>query len=1042
MSDKTDLALEILADVLEASPHEREAILDRACTTQSTLRAELERLLGLGPRAEEFLKVASPTDLVPSADPVQTPHIARFGRYRALRLIAEGGMGTVYEAQQDHPRRHVALKVIKPGMDTKQVIARFDAERETLALMDHPNIAAVYDAGATDAGRPFFAMELVKGVPITDYCDANTLAIRQRLDLFISVCRAVQHAHQKGIIHRDLKPSNVLVNVVDERPIPKIIDFGIAKATTGQRPAGQTLVTQHREFIGTPQYMSPEQAEMTGLDIDTRSDIYSLGVLLYELLTGATPFDRERFSQSNCDEVRRLIREVEPPRPSTRLSRLSSLPLQNDPSGTADAGQPRSSTTDIIAIARRTDSAALLRTLRGELDWIVMKCLEKDRSRRYQTANELAADLERYLCHEPVHAAPPTASYRLRKFAQRNRAALTAAALMLAFLLAGIIGTTIGLVRARKAEHRALEGQRKAEDLLQRVTRAETQARLDADQAAAINEFLLEMFQAPRPGWEGGGRNARVADVLEYAVTNLSRKFQGRPEAEIHARMALAVTYGHLARRDRCVENLSLAYDLARKQLGDDAALTLEIGGELSFWLAQNVPTRDQIDRAEAIARHVHATATAKPDGEANPHAHYAAHNMGWALIQKGEYHRAEEVYRRMLEVEARDPGAARIIGPGNAHHGLAWALYGQRRLDEAELHEREALREIAGDPVMRRFPRQHIPARRMMGLILAGQERFAEAAQVLREAIEFEDAMGHRNPAIERISNEYLNVLVRLDDFVRAAEFARHRLDLALADKPVDHALVADRTARLIGILDQAGRNDDAARLRGDYKAVLRTIIEQPADTAAALQRRGVAHAELGQFREAADDYAQAIELDPSQHDCWYFRGCVLAYLDDRAGYEDHCRRMLGRFGQATTRPVADRIAKTYLLVSRTDKECQAVMPLVDRALRGEQEGANLPWFRMLKGLAEYRAGRFDDALHWLNKTREDPPPGPHGVATMELLFAMTYHRLDHAPDARVAFDRARQIIEGEILWPDADHNDWVISRVILREARTLLFP
>jgi eukaryotic-like serine/threonine-protein kinase len=328
----------------------------------------------------------------------------RIGNYKLREKLGEGGFGVVWVADQEAPvRRRVALKIIKLGMDTKEVIARFEQERQALAMMDHPNIAKVLDAGATPFGRPFFVMELVRGIKITEYCDQATLSTEDRLKLFISVCRAVQHAHQKGIIHRDLKPSNILVTLHDGVPVPKVIDFGVAKATQQQRLTDLTIYTQFQQMVGTPLYMSPEQAEMSGLDIDTRSDIYSLGVLLYELLVGRTPFDPEQLMRQGLDEIRRAIREQEPPKPSTALQTMAAELRTN------------------VARHRQVDSATIAKRLRGDLDWIVMKALEKDRTRRYETANALATDVSR---DKPVSAGPPSASYRFRKFARRNKTAL------------------------------------------------------------------------------------------------------------------------------------------------------------------------------------------------------------------------------------------------------------------------------------------------------------------------------------------------------------------------------------------------------------------------------------------------------------------------------------------------------------------------------------------------------------------------------------------------------------------------------------------
>src|SRR5262245_44364848 len=370
----------------------------------------------------------------PSSDDIRERPGSLIGPYRLVQQLGEGGFGVVFLAEQHEPiRRQVALKILKPGMDTRQVVARFEAERQALAIMDHPNIATVHDGGATASGRPYFVMELVKGAPITDFCDQNHLSVRQRLELFVSVCQAVQHAHQKGVIHRDLKPSNVLVTSHDTTAVVKVIDFGVAKAL-GQELTDKTLFTGFAQMVGTPLYMSPEQAGMSSLDIDTRSDIYSLGVLLYELLTGTTPFDQERLRTVGYDEMRRIIREEEPPRPSTRFSTL----------GHASA---------TVSANRQSDQKKLRQLLRGELDWVVMKCLDKDRDRGYESANGLAQDIERYLHDEPVQACPPSAWYRSRKFVRRNKAGLATGALILLFIV--LLGGSIGWVARDRAARQA-----------------------------------------------------------------------------------------------------------------------------------------------------------------------------------------------------------------------------------------------------------------------------------------------------------------------------------------------------------------------------------------------------------------------------------------------------------------------------------------------------------------------------------------------------------------------------------------------------------
>jgi serine/threonine protein kinase len=420
------------------SADRRAAYLDEACAGQTELRRKVEKLLSAHHRGGSFLDEAA------AAWNAQLPLLAptaiegpgtRIGPYKLLEQIGEGGMGLVFMAEQTQPvRRKVALKVLKPGMETRQVVARFEAERQALALMDHPHIAKVFDAGVTASGRPYFVMELVRGVPITQYCDERRLSTRQRLELFVTVCLAVQHAHQKGVIHRDLKPSNVLVSHHDIVAVPKIIDFGIAKATT-QPLTERTLFTHFAQMMGTPLYMSPEQAEMNGLDVDTRTDVYALGVMLYELLTGTTPFESDTLKKVGLDEMRRMIREEEPPTPSRRLSTLSAQACST------------------ISERRGVGGRKLGQVLRGELDWIVMKALEKDRDRRYESASAFAADVQRYLHDEPVHACPPSTMYRVQKFSKRNKAKLAIGGLVLIMLLVAIV--SIVEVRERAAEEKA-----------------------------------------------------------------------------------------------------------------------------------------------------------------------------------------------------------------------------------------------------------------------------------------------------------------------------------------------------------------------------------------------------------------------------------------------------------------------------------------------------------------------------------------------------------------------------------------------------------
>jgi WD40 repeat protein/serine/threonine protein kinase len=531
-----------------ATPAERAAYLKGACGDDEPMRYRVEALLQAHDQAGTFLEKPAPGAQIPG--PASLPSLPaadvgigapteqageRIGRYKLLQKIGEGGCGTVYMAEQEEPvRRRVALKIIKLGMDTKQVIARFEAERQALALMDHPNIAKVLDAGATDTGRPYFVMELVRGIRITDYCDQNNLSTLKRLDLFIQVCHAIQHAHQKGIIHRDIKPSNILVTLHDGVPVPKVIDFGIAKATTDQRLTDKTLFTAFEQFIGTPAYMSPEQAEMSGLDIDTRSDIYSLGVLLYELLTGKTPFDATTLLQVGLDEMRRIIREQEPVRPSTRLStELVAADVRTlEWSAT---GKPASEEEIRASSSRLLQIKELINLLRGDLDWIVMKSLEKDRTHRYQTASGLAADIQRHLNNEPVIARPPSTAYKVQKFVRRNKVMVTAAAVVATALVVGMFLSTWQAMRATRAEReqrrlraeaeKARVGEAAQRRQAQKAQANETQLRRQVEVTGehlreTLNQLQLQRVEQLFDAGDSSTALAHLAGVLRQNPSN------------------------------------------------------------------------------------------------------------------------------------------------------------------------------------------------------------------------------------------------------------------------------------------------------------------------------------------------------------------------------------------------------------------------------------------------------------------------------------------------------------------------------------------
>lgn len=788
MSDTYGREEELFAAVLDRPPAERARFLDTTCSGEPALRARLEALLAAHDSHATLSDAALAAVALGSRDPFAAEDAvgARIGPYRLAEKIGEGGVGTVYRAEQEEPvRRAVALKVIKLGMDTREVIARFAAERQALALMDHPHIAHVFDAGATASGRPFFAMELVRGLPITRYCDEHRLGLEARLELFVTVCAAVQHAHTKGIIHRDLKPSNILVAEHDGRPLPKVIDFGIAKAT-GPALAGQTLVTAVAQFVGTPAYMSPEQAGPDGTDLDTRSDVFSLGVLLCELLAGRTPFAGRDLKKSGLDEIRRRIREDEPQRPSALLA----------------ACDPES--------RRAADR------LRGELDWIVLRCLEKDRTRRYPTANALAEDLRRYLDHEPVSAVAPSALYTLRKFARRYRVAF-AAGLAIAFTLLAATGVSAWLaVRATRAERVAEARRAEAETQRAAAVAAERRAETEAASSRAITDFLRRDLLAQASPESQPERDVKLRTVLDRAASRIEGRFPAQPLVEAALRDTLGDTYTALGEHALQEREFAASRELYRRTLGENHESTLR--AEARWVQALRMQTKLAEASAAATPLLARAEAVLGPEHEITQQV---VTSLQGVLLAQAKFREAEPLLRRSLAASRRTLGDEHI-NTLSALSNLALVLANLGRFDEAIVLSEEsiALRRKVYGP-------EHpltLPTMANLAAIYAQTGRLDDAVRLATEVFTLRGRiLGAEHPQTLSASDILANILVRAGRRTEAAALFDKSLPVATRVLGPDHAAPLAAAVARADIHLAHGELADADRLADDALARLR---------------------------------------------------------------------------------------------------------------------------------------------------------------------------------------------------------------------------
>ncbi len=858
---------------------ERLAYLDAACAGNDTLRAELDARLAEAARADDFFGETSTGEGERAPATAMESPGTRIGRYKLLRQIGEGGFGTVWMAEQEQPiRRRVAVKIIKPGMDTREIIARFEHERQALAMMEHPNIAKVLDAGATERGRPFFVMELVTGVPITRFCDDRDLGTTQRLELFKDVCSAINHAHQKGIIHRDIKPSNVLVALYGERPVVQVIDFGIAKAVQGEL-ADRTVLTRIEQFVGTPVYMSPEQAATHGMDIDTRSDIYSLGVLLYELLTGKPPFDAVSLASAGYEEMRRIIREVEPPRPSTFLK--------------THTGAERPEPAD----ARRTASAGLHRLVAADLDWIVMKALEKDRDRRYETANGLSSDIQRFLADEPVSATPPTAIYRFRKFARRNKVALRVSAGIAAGLVAATGISLWQAVRAMRAEELAVaERDEKEAALLSAVT---------------LSTFLTEAFQSPGP--ESEESTVTVAETLDSATRKLATGLS-----------RLASTLDDAGRRDEALRLRQELLPLCREALG-----------------------------------------------RAHPDTLSAMHGLAVSLTAAGHHDAAAAQWEELLALRRE------FFGP----------------------HHPDTVRDMANRALSMGNPMETI---RLQQEVLAIRRETAgsedpDTLQAMSELAVSFGAIGNRNEAIalreellelhRKISGPEDPETARAMDSLAAAYAAAARLEesLALQEELIElnktlrgeHPETLRAMEQQVRFLNDIGRRDDMVRMQAELLELRRRVNGPDApETLGSIETLVRDYQFIGQTAEAVPLLAELAARRPEDTFEAVKVAALQAWFGQAEGHAATSRLMLAWAGDAANANDIERVAKLVSLRATADPELrEGALAAARKAVElGKENPDFVPWGQMTLGMAEFRNGRYPEAMQALRAAEREP--------------------------------------------------------------------